>query len=97
MKGKNVRLRSLQKLGGMSDGVLPGIPLVEICGDQRVLIEHHQGVVAYGDCEICVKVRYGILSVIGTRLTLARMTREQLVICGCVDGVRLLRKGGADG
>ena len=97
MKGKNVSLRGLRKLADMSDGVLPGIPLVEICGDKRVLIEHHQGVVAYGNWEICVKVCYGILSVIGERLTLTCMTKEQLVICGRIDGVRLLRKGNADG
>lgn len=81
----------LEKLGDMSDGVLPGIPLVEISDDRRVLIEHHRGVIAYGCCEICVRVRYGTVSVCGHGLTLARMTKEQLVICGCIESVRLMR------
>ena len=93
MRNKNGS-RRLEQLRDMSDGVLPGIPLVEISDDRRVLIEHHQGVIAYGCCEICVRVRYGTLSVNGSRLTLARMTKEQLVICGCIESVRLQRTRG---
>ena len=94
MKGNKNGLRRLEKLRDMSDGVLPGIPLVEICGDHRVLIEHHRGVIAYGCREICVRVGYGTVAVSGNGLTLARMTKEQLVICGCIESVRLLRTGG---
>lgn len=94
MKRQRDGIRQLVKLHDLGDGVLPGVPLVEISGDCRVLIEHHQGVIAYGDQEICVRVRYGILSVSGSGLRLARMTKEQLVICGCIDGVRLLKSRG---
>ena len=94
MKGNNNGARRLDRLRDMSDGVLPGIPLVEISDDRRVLIEHHRGVIAYGCCEICVRVRYGTVAVSGTGLTLARMTKEQLVICGCIESVRLQRIGG---
>lgn len=94
MKQNKKGFHRLEKLGDLSDGVLPGIPLVEISDDRRVLIEHHRGVVAYGCCEICVRVRYGMVSVIGSNLNLARMTKEQLVICGCIEGVRLQRTGG---
>lgn len=95
MKRQRDRIGQLMKLHDLGDGALPGIPLVEISGDRRVLIEHHQGVVAYGCCEICVRVRYGILSVSGSGLNLARMTKEQLVICGCIESIRLIKNGGA--
>ena len=71
---------------------IPGVPLVEICGDRRVLIENHMGVTQYTRNLICVKVSYGILSVQGKQLELARMNRDQLVICGRVDCVRLHAK-----
>ncbi len=87
-------IRQLEKLRELGDGVLPVVPLVEISGDRRVLIEHHQGVVAYGRHEICVRVRYGVLSVRGSGLNLARMTKEQLVICGCIECVHLIKNGG---
>lgn len=90
---KRQRERMMDLLGNLGADSLPGIPLVEINGDQRVLIEHHQGVVAYGSREICVRVKYGLVSVSGSSLRLARMTREQLVICGCVEGIRLVKYG----
>ena len=63
---------------------VPGLPLVEICGNRRVLIENHMGVVQYAKDQICVKVAYGFVSVRGRHLELARMSREQLVICGSI-------------
>lgn len=78
----------------MAEESLPKHPLVEICGERRVLIENHRGVKAYGGEEICVAVSYGVISVQGCNLELARMTREQLVICGRIDGVKLIRRGG---
>lgn len=70
---------------------LPGQPLVEITGECRVLIENHKGVTVYGCNEIRVNVRFGSLSVCGSGLELVRMTKQQLVITGRIDGVSLHR------
>lgn len=72
---------------------MPGQPLVELAGDHRVLIENHNGVTEYGRERISVRVRYGQLVVCGCGLELARMTKEQLVIIGRIDGVTLHRRG----
>jgi sporulation protein YqfC len=77
----------------LNDEPLPGVPLVEIAGDSRVLIEHHFGVTQYGRCQICVRVKYGLVVVLGTRLELARMTKQHLVITGCIECVKLERRG----
>ena len=69
----------------------PGVPLVEIVGDGRVLIENHFGVTSYGCNEICVKVRFGHLRIFGTCLELARMSNQQLVITGKLEGISILR------
>lgn len=71
----------------------PGDPLIEIVADRRVLIENHCGVTVYGGKEIRVKVSYGMVCVQGKRLELARMSKQQLVITGCLDSVSLLRGG----
>lgn len=70
---------------------LPGQPLIEVAGDSRVLIENHSGVIAYGSCEIQVKVKFGIVCVCGHSLSLARMTKQQLVITGKIHNVALQR------
>ncbi len=71
---------------------LPGQPIVELAGDRRVLVENHFGVMEYSGERITVKVKYGCVSVCGCGLQLMHMTREQLVICGRIDGISLMRR-----
>ena len=68
------------------------LPLVEIMGQSRVLIENHGGVMGYSRERILVRVGYGCVSVCGCGLELLRMTREQLVIRGKIEGVSLHRR-----
>ena len=77
----------------LPDEPIPSVPLVEIAGDRRVLIEHHCGVTQYGRCRISVRVKYGSVVVIGTQLELTRMTLEQLIITGKIECVQLERGG----
>ena len=72
---------------------LPGIPILEIAGDRRVLMEHHRGVTCYGTKEICVKMPYGHVAVMGSDLQLIRMSAQQLVINGNIDEIKLIRRG----
>lgn len=91
-------MQSVNWMQKLADGVdlsgepLPGMPIVEIAGECRVLIERHGGVTEYSRERISVKVRYGMITVCGCGLELTRMTREQLVISGRIDGVQLQRR-----
>lgn len=67
------------------------LPLIEICGDRRVLIEHHDGVTEYGPEKICVQARKGQITVIGQGMKLCRMSERQLIISGKIRGVALNR------
>lgn len=69
---------------------LPRVPLVEIVGQRRVLIENHSGVMSYSAIEICVKVKYGVVCVCGEGMHLANMTKEQLVITGHIGEIKLM-------
>lgn len=71
---------------------VPGCPLVEISGERRVLIENHLGITQYSREEICVKVKYGCISVCGSCLDLVCMSRERLIISGNIDQVKLGRR-----
>lgn len=68
-----------------------GMPLVEIAGEKRVLIENHKGVTEYDADRICIRVKFGQICVCGGNLTLAQMTGACLVICGRIDSITLLR------
>lgn len=73
-------------------GEVSNQPLVELAGDRRVLIEHHRGIVVYQQEHICVKLSYGTVSVFGCSLHIARMTKEQLIIHGQIDSIKLNRR-----
>jgi sporulation protein YqfC len=75
---------------------LPGeysqrVPLIEIAGEGRVLIENHRGVIAYGCNEVRIKVSFGVVSIQGSCLCLNQMTKAQLVIMGKIDQVSLYK------
>ena len=85
----------IQKLADgmdLTEEPLPKVPVVEIIGDKRVLIECHENVTKYDSEEICVRTKYGTVSVCGDNLELIKMTQEQVVIAGRIDGLSIQRR-----
>lgn len=68
---------------------LPGISLIELCGQNRILIENHRGITAYGEQKVQVKVSYGEIVVCGHNLKLRNMCKEKLVITGTISCINL--------
>lgn len=71
---------------------LPGKPLIEILGTDRVLIEHHNGICAYFLQEVNIKVQYGMVKIMGDNLSISMMNREQVVVSGAIRSVELIRR-----
>lgn len=90
-KGRYI-LERLAEEADLREEPMPGLPLIELAGDRRVLLENHLGVKAYGRDRIVVKVKFGTVCVCGEDLEMARMSRDQLVICGRIGGVSLHRR-----
>ena len=72
---------------------LPGVPVAELWGSGRVLVENHKGVRGYSEQEILVGVNYGILKIQGEHLQITLMTGEQLIVTGEIQGITLNRRG----
>lgn len=94
MKQRGTLFRRLTEEVGRSAQPLPGVPIVEIAGERRVLIENHRGVQEYNADRICVGVSFGKLYVEGSCMEICQMTAHQLVICGRIRGVILERGKG---
>jgi sporulation protein YqfC len=77
---------------GLHADVMPGVPVVELAGDRRVLIEYHLGITEYGKNQIGVRVSFGTVSIKGENLHLRVMSKERLVICGEIEEIRLFRR-----
>lgn len=71
---------------------MPGIPVVELLGDNRVLIECHRGVTEYSCEQIGVKVSFGCLCIRGCGLHVRFMTKEKLIISGKMESITLIRR-----
>lgn len=76
----------------LMDEPLPLQPLIELCGDRRVLIENHGGILEYGPERIRLSVRFGCVSIFGNGLKICRMQQRTLVISGRIASVVLERK-----
>lgn len=70
---------------------LPRQPLLELLGDRRILIENHCGICEYGNERIVVRVRKGRIGINGKQLSLSFISRERLIITGCIEAVMLHR------
>ena len=93
MKNTKGLMQKLADSADLTGETLPWVPVVELAGDRRVLIERHGGVTEYTRERICVRVSYGQVAVCGCGLELSRMNRDQLVISGRIDCVQLHRRG----
>ena len=74
------------------ENLLAKLPIVELVGQKRLLIENHQGVLSYSTEEIAIRVCYGCVVIAGEQLQLMEMSRVKLAICGRIDSVQLRRR-----
>ena len=74
----------------LQDEYIPGLPLIEIAGNIRVLIENHCGVTEYGKQRIVAQTKVNLVAVEGEDLELTKMTAEQLIISGRIFSVEFL-------
>ena len=75
----------------LHDETIPGIPLLELYGNNRILIEHHRGVQKFGAEEIAVCMAYGMVCIRGQQLQLRSMSEGQLVISGEIEQLNVLK------
>lgn len=89
MRGKNWADK-ISAAADLQDECIPGLPLIEIAGNARVLMEHHCGVTEYGRQRIVVQTKDNLVAVSGDGLELTKMTADQLIISGTIYAVELL-------
>ena len=91
MKGKMRFLEQLTAAADLQDEPVPGVPLVEIAGNFRVLIEHHRGVTEYSRQCVCLNVKFGCIRISGCNLEISKMTRDQMIVSGAIENIALVR------
>ena len=78
-------------LSSLPADVAAGLSHMELLGDRQLLLEGHEGLLAYGTELIDVSVGGAVLRVTGEGLTLKSMTEREVRIGRRIDGVEFLR------
>lgn len=70
-----------------------GWPRSVLLGDEKLIVEQHQGIYACTDQEIILKTLCGLLVITGRQLSLSRYDRDGLVVLGRIEKLSYRPKG----
>lgn len=87
MEKRRPMLELMAEAADLPTEMIPGMPLVELCGDRKVLVENHRGVREYCPERISVRLTKGSLIIRGRNLNLEKMQAKTLIVTGTVEGL----------
>jgi sporulation protein YqfC len=70
-----------------------GWPRSVLVGDERLIVEQHQGIYACSQQEIILKTQCGLLVITGEKLSLSRYDQNGLVVLGKINKLCYRTKG----
>lgn len=84
-------LNAVAELFDLPADVVAGLPRLEMVGSRQLYLEHHLGILSYGEDQIDVNTAAGVLRVSGKGLSLLAMTAEELRIGGSIASVEWVK------
>ena len=94
MKHNKGVLGHLLDATNLESDLMPGLPILELFGTSRLLIENHISVVEYSNSMICIKMPDAYVKISGKELLLSKLAAESLVVTGDIDQLTFLKHGG---
>ena len=91
-KGGTGGLEKLKRADIPQELVL-GWPRSVLLGDEKLIVEQHQGIFACTETEVALKTLCGLLVISGERLSLSRYDRDGLVVFGKIEKLCYRPKG----
>ncbi len=82
-------LEAVERLD-LPGGVTGGVPVMELTGNRRLLIEQHKGILSYSTELVEINTGTLVVRVSGTELELVAMTERDLRIDGRISGLELV-------
>lgn len=70
---------------------MPGQSVVELLGDNRVLVENHRRIIEYDLERACIAVSYGKVIIMGCNLQLRHVASRKLLVTGRIERIELYR------
>lgn len=73
--------------------LIPGTAIIELIGNDRVLVENHISITEYTDQSVWIRMKFGSVCILGKDLIIHKMCREQLVIEGNISSIEIAKGG----
>lgn len=89
---KSLAGRAVRKLK-LPPQLAPGVPLVELIGNNTLIINRHRGLTEYTAKRICARSSLGLIAVTGSALHITQMNKQVLTVSGTISGVSYLEVG----
>lgn len=89
MKHKKHVVNKLIHIMELEPDILPGLPVIELFGNQRLIIENYLRVTDYSAEQIYIALSFGHLQIYGSNLLLARLAQDKLVVTGRIQKLSL--------
>ncbi len=88
---ESIVLDTVAELFDLPGDVVAGLPHLEMIGHRQLYLEHHSGILSYGEDCIDVNTPGGILRITGEHLTLLAMTAGAVRIGGEIRAAEWVR------
>lgn len=85
--GKDTKWRRLGRLLEIPDEAAFGSLKLTMLENRELLVENHQGIVAYTEEKVKIKIPLGWLTVTGENLNLNHLQSEQILLKGKIAGL----------
>ena len=83
----------LEKWNEIPRELVLGWPRSVLLGDEKLIVEQHQGIYACTQEEIVLRTQCGLMSITGENLSLSRYDRDGLVVLGKIEKLSYRPKG----
>ena len=83
----------LEKWTEIPKELVLGWPRSVLLGDEKLIVEQHQGIYACTQEEIVLRTQCGLMSITGENLSLSRYDRDGLVVLGKIEKLSYRPKG----
>jgi len=93
VRKRNWASKITNSIGLHSESIL-GVPVVELCGNDRVLVENVNKVVSFTDQEVLLSVSLGGIRVLGDGLKLDYLGADRVLILGKIFNIGVESSGG---
>ncbi|WP_053957566.1 sporulation protein YqfC [Inediibacterium massiliense] len=82
---------SISELLELPKDIILDLPRITLLGNLQIYIENHKGIIEYSKVRIRINTKNGILSILGTNLSIKTIITEEIIITGTIHSMEFVK------